>query len=161
MKLIGDNGNEFSLRILNYQYPDENVDKWDSNWLHIETETSIDGRTWRSVEPCLLTWEVAWLYQWLENITQGDNTNLEVSFLEPNLLFRCLGTSDNKIRIRVYFELGSRPIWAVSNECGLEDLWVEIICSKEEILEAAQDLRNQRSIYIPRAGIGLSRDKGV
>lgn len=111
MVLHGRNGEEFSLRIIDYEFPDIKNDEWDSNWLLIETKVTLDGESWLMTDPCLLTWEVMWLANWLEAISHEDLAIEEVGFLEPNLYCKLVEYNDKRVVIRVFFELENKPKW--------------------------------------------------
>ena len=119
MRLSNDNGDFFELEIAGYQFPKNSDDQWDSNWLNIAGKVSLDGRAWKFLDPCLLTWEVARISDWLLKKSRGEKTMTNVGFTEPNLEIDCF--SDQTIRI--FFELEARPEWAPCDGAGMMDLY--------------------------------------
>lgn len=133
MILNGHDGEKFSLRIINYQFPDETNEYYDSNWLLIETSARDEfGQSWTTVDPCMLTVEVGGLINWLGSITNGELSEDEVTFLEPNLSFRCMDYNQEHVLIRVYFKLESRPDWAT--KISINQISIDLILSSKEIM---------------------------
>lgn len=90
-----------------YQFPENVDDAWDSNWLVVRGEAALGSQRWSFRDPCLTTFELARLADWLDQAVAG-NANEFCGFTEPNLEFRRL--SDTKLRIG--FSLEAQPPWA-------------------------------------------------
>jgi hypothetical protein len=99
------NGNSwFRLRVVGYQFPDaDNVD--DANWLMINGECSLEGRQWAFTDPCLETWDLVELANWLEALAAGQAAPMVLAFTEPNLEFQVVGGN----ALRIVFSLESAP----------------------------------------------------
>jgi len=97
MKLCAADGTAFELTILGYQFPELASEQYDSNWLVIRIHVDHPSGSWEARDPCLLSYEVAELADWLEAVAQGEPARREMSFMEPNLEFRlhphCASTS--------------------------------------------------------------------
>src|SRR5436190_20460131 len=119
MRLGAENGNSFEFSIVGYQFPDAD-EMWDANWLLIRVDVRTEDAAWCKTDPCLLTADVAALADWLED-PEG-----ELAFMEPNLAFECLERDGSDARLRVWFELESRPDWAPSRTAGERDVKVEL-----------------------------------
>ena len=156
MILYGRNGEEFSLLVIDYEFPDIVDDEWDSNWLLIETKAKLEGKSWAVIDPCLLTWEVLWLVNWLEAISYGDLSIDEVNFLEPNLHFRLEGHKNKQIVIGVFFELENKPKWLEAT--GEDEVFIDLNLSPEKIYAWVNELKKQRHKFPPRAGVSTQRD---
>ena len=149
MRLDDTRGCSLELRILGYQFPDLETEKYDSNWLVVEGNVSHPRGDWTFRDPCLLTYEASRLAGWLDSLARGAPSSRQVGFVEPNLLFRSrrqpAGAS-----LRVYFELEARPPWApfeaVDGEC-----WIDFPVSEFPLRRAAASLRNQLKSYPQRA----------
>ena len=159
MRLPGPNGDEFELRIAAYQFPEIDYEEYDANWLVVETLATARGRRWQSHDACLLTWEVAWLADWVEAIAARNTLEAVLDFTEPNLRFELEPGTTERIRLRVYFEVECRPEWAPARAAGMNDLWVELECSPSDLRTWAATLREQRAQFPPRAGVGTTRDR--
>src|SRR3712207_3835953 len=85
MLLRGREGNELELALVGYQFPDENTDPWDSNWLLVSVRVLGPEGSWDVVDPCLTTWEAKRLVSWLIHAAAHDPASRPMTFTEPNL----------------------------------------------------------------------------
>jgi hypothetical protein len=51
--------------VVGYQFPDNHISEYDSNWLVIEGRVSHPQADWSFRDPCLLTYEADYLADWL------------------------------------------------------------------------------------------------
>jgi hypothetical protein len=104
------NGANGSLRVGvdRYQFPDIVDDDWDSNWLVVYGEADLDGRAWSFRDPCLTTFEVVRLADWLDHVVARQAAQSICGFTEPNLEFERI--SDEAIRVSFWLE--ALPPWA-------------------------------------------------
>ncbi len=58
MKLVSTNGDFFELLIKGYQFPENIHHSWDSNWLFMQINVSMEAGSWNYIDPCLLTYEM-------------------------------------------------------------------------------------------------------
>jgi hypothetical protein len=151
VKLGGSGGDSFELEIVGYQFPEIADDEWDSNWLLIRTRASTTGGAWTSVDPGLLTGEVAGLAAWLQGIAVGSEAEAELSFVEPNLEFELVERQEERARVRVWFEQESRPAWAPRARVGERDVCVDLAVSRGDLRRAAEDLQEELRRF-PRRG---------
>ncbi len=86
MLLRGTKNKSFELDIVDYQFPKIKED-YDSNWLMISIKVKGLGESWKVTDPMLLTFEVAELSQWLEDLIDNKNSSKALDFMEPNLRF--------------------------------------------------------------------------
>lgn len=147
--LHGPNGNQFSIKIVNYQFPEIAHDKDDSNWLMISTFAAIRGRSWQTIDPCLSTVEIISLISWISAIKSGNEAETEINFVEPNLSFKFKGRNNGSIVLQVFFELENRPSWAPSHEVE-EDLYVDLECTPNELEAWVESLQQQLAKFPPR-----------
>jgi hypothetical protein len=150
MLLKGTEGTEFELKVIGYQFPDLENEEYDSDWLSIHLRVVHQRGTWTSIDPSLLTWEVSSLAEWLQSISRGESVDEEESFLEPNLSFQLTGNGARKLR--VYFELESRPEWAPYDGSSREDLWLEFELDPVQLRNAVASLREALQRYPVRVG---------
>ena len=139
MFLEGVNGS-LRFRLLRYEFPEINDDKWDSNWLLVFGEGHIDGRRWRFESPCLSTAEVGALADWLHKVANGEEVG-EIDFIEPNLKFDLIGSS----HARVSFALEAAPPWV--DGCDLDNRIGFEIPIGPQLAEAAANLRSQLEAF--------------
>ena len=155
MELKGAANMEFELKVVGYQFPHLQHEPYDSDWLKINIRVKHPRGSWSSTDPCLLTYELASLIEWLESIVNDEPVDSEIDFIEPNLHFALL--TDGTKKLRVYFELECRPSWAPADEAGLDDLWVEFEVTPESLKSAAENLRLQLQRFPVRAGVRSRR----
>jgi hypothetical protein len=150
MQLAAPDGQSIELVITGYQFPDRQTEEYDSNWLQIEGRVQHPNGGWTFRDPCLLTYEVASLADWLDRVGSGSDAKSSIGFLEPNLSLELL-TSSPHLSIRVYFHLESRPPWAPRGHVDDDDVWVEIPVAELDFRRASQSLRDQLRRFPQRA----------
>jgi hypothetical protein len=105
----------FDLRFAGYQFPGDATSEYDSNWLVVEGVVRHPRGDWRFRDPCLLTYEVARLADWLEAVGAGTEPESWCGFIEPNLSFEVAGKDLERV-LRVSFAIEARPRWATADE---------------------------------------------
>ena len=153
MLLSGDDGNRFELSVVGYQFPHLENEEYDSDWLRINIRVNHPRGAWTSTDACLLTWEVARLAEWLAAIANGNASDDEEDFIEPNLRFQIL---ENHSRMRVYFELECRPSGAPSDGAGMNDLWLDLNVDGQDLTNAAASLRDDLACFPIRVPFGTN-----
>ena len=139
MELRGREGNELSLSIIGYQFPDQAVDPWESNQLLVALRVVSPQGTWEVVDPCLTTWEAARLASWLTAfVVTGDRRPATVS--APNVSVSARAATGSTIALKACFELEQRPPWLASVG-GDGELCVELEVSTGDAVVAAAALR--------------------
>ena len=141
MLLRGREGNELELGIVGYQFPDEERDPWDSNWLLVSVRVLAPEGTWEVVDPCLTTWEAKRLVSWLIHAAAHDPAAMPMTFTEPNLTVIARGRTSAPLRVhvRACFALELRPPWA-RTAAGSNDLCVDLDVERGELARAAASL---------------------
>ena len=148
MKLFNASGDYLNLSIQGYQFPENNSCYYDSNWLIIVGKVKIGGKVWSFQDPCLLNFEALRLANWLDRIAEESlNKDDYPIFIEPNLDFEIIEAN----KVRIYFNLESRPKWAPSDEAGEDDLFLEFQPNKKMARLASEALRLQLQSYPIRA----------
>ena len=141
MLLAGREGNELELAIVGYQFPEEEHDPWDSNWLQVALRVVSPQGTWDVVDPCLTTWEAKHLVAWLVNAAARDPAATPATFTEPNLTItaRSRARAPLRVQVRACFQLELRPPWAKTVSGG-GDLCVDLDVGRGELARAAASL---------------------
>ncbi len=141
MRLAGREGNELELGIVGYQFPDEEHDPWDSNWLLVDLRVVSPQGSWEVVDPCLTTWEAKRLVAWLVNAAARDPGATPATFTEPNLTItaRSGARAPMRVHVRACFQLELRPPWAKTVSGG-GDLCVDLDVERGELARAAASL---------------------
>ncbi len=141
MLLRGAEGNELELTIAGYQFPDEERDPWDSNWLLVSVRVLAPEGSWEVVDPCLTTWEAKRLVSWLIHAAARDPSAVPMTFTEPNLTVtaRSRTRAPLRVHVRACFALELRPPWA-HTAAGSDDLCVDLDVPREDLARAAASL---------------------
>lgn len=84
MQFRGTDGQSVELYVAGYQFPDLPTVEYDSNWLRIEGQVSHPQGQWSFQDPCLLTYEVSRLADWLDALVEDQPKSDEIGFIEPN-----------------------------------------------------------------------------
>ena len=114
MRLIGQEGDEFRLQVVGYEFPEITEDEWDSEWLIVAGEVSCARGRWSFRDPCLLTFELEALATWLADLRVG-GARPELDFIEPNLRFKYLERFERGA-VSVAFSEEASPPWAKDDE---------------------------------------------
>jgi hypothetical protein len=110
MRLQSTDGTKsFDLKIVRYQFSELENDEWDSNWLVISGHVATAERSWKFVDPCMLTMEAHDLANWLAESSTGKPAKERIFFTEPNMSFEFIGADAQSAQLRVYFALESLP----------------------------------------------------
>ena len=141
MLLRGREGNELEFGIVGYQFPDEERDPWDSNWLLVSVRVLAPEGSWEVIDPCLTTWEAKRLVSWLIPAAAHDPAAMPMTFTEPNLTVVARGRTSAPLRVHVRagFALERRPPWA-RTAAGSNDLCVDLDVERGELARAAASL---------------------
>jgi hypothetical protein len=71
LRLTSSDDSNFNLTIAGYQYPHLAAEPHDLNWSHIQLELDIAQGRRQATAPYPLTYEVAELADWLEQVASG------------------------------------------------------------------------------------------
>ncbi|WP_101395542.1 WapI family immunity protein [Phycicoccus duodecadis] len=153
MRLTSTDGSEVRIRMDGYQFPAMTTPgDWDANWLIVEGAVRLaTGESWSFRDPCLTTWEVSSLVDWLRQVADGsvqpsafpsddDEERLQV-FTEPNLAFSLAARSQARVTLRVHFSLESLPPrLREDRDLDLFDFFVPLNVREAEAQSAADAL---------------------
>ena len=145
--VLAGEGSSFELEIVSYQFPQISKDRWDSNWLIIAGRVRLGARDWEFRDPCLTTFEVADLADWLDACVAGQPEFAYCAFTEPSLEFELVDEST----IRLELAIEAAPPWAEHDEV-LDGGYGVNIPVGPAIQEAANNLRKQLQQFPERAG---------
>lgn len=133
MRLQSIDGAYVELSVKGYQFgPSSEPRDWDANWLVVAGVVVLpDGAGWAFEDPCMTTWEIRELANWLREVRDGhvepsawdsDEERLLV-FTEPNVAFSLAARSEDVAAVRVHLSLESVP---PSGEQELFDYFVPL-----------------------------------
>src|SRR5690349_305701 len=122
MELRNAAGDFLKLTLVGYQFPNRVPDSqydYDANWLMVRLDAELDGRAWRAQDPCLTTWEVTRLANWLEQLHFGQPLSYpRMSFTEPLLDFKPMALQSAEASLRIYIDAEFRPMWLPGHGVG-------------------------------------------
>lgn len=134
------------MSVSGYQFPDNTEDYYDSNWLMISVQATLNERSWSFLDPSMLTFELAALADWFDAHGRGGGAPATLEFIEPNLSL----AYDDESALRVYFELEARPPWKRNSYAGQGDIYAEFRLKREELKSAATRARAMLGAYPQR-----------
>jgi hypothetical protein len=149
MKLHSAAGNTFELVVLRYEHPDVTADRWDANWLVVSGKVTTNGESWRFVDACITTFELAELADWLHSLG-GERIPAGCGFAEPNLEFVYIDASPPLLRVR--FACESAPPWLGGPDDRRSGIWLEFDGSEVSRASAIAELRNALIEFPIRGG---------
>ena len=150
MKLRARSGNAFEAVMLGYEHPNVTEDWWDSNWLIVNGKVATPDTSWRFVEPCVTTFELAGLAEWLQAVRDGTPPSPEYAFAEPNLLFSWSPLPAPVLRVR--FAHASAPSEGADDLQRARGVTLEFPIAELNVDEIVGDLRNALIDYPIRGG---------
>jgi len=142
----------FELKIRGYQFPDIIGDQYDSNWLMVEINVQHPLGQWSTVDPSLLTSEIASLIRWLEAIRAGDYSKPDLWFIEPCLEFHLIESAGAPCSIRIVFSHEYRPPWASNEFVEGEEHFLEFSLPDLDLETAIASLHEELARFPARAG---------
>ncbi|MDQ6928781.1 MAG: hypothetical protein M3159_09010 [Actinomycetota bacterium] len=147
MHLKGREGNELELTPVDYQFPENKTDPWDSNQLLVNVRVASRQGTWEVSDPCLTTWEAKSLATWLLRATAVGTARGRSTFSEPNVTMTASRAGvAGWFELTAELELEERPPWARDGGA----LRVELAVTEEQLRSAAKELRAELSRYPQR-----------
>jgi hypothetical protein len=148
MKLSGQDNKSFELWVVNYQYLNNKTGEYDSNWLKIGIRLRGFKSEWTTSDPSLLTWELESLTDWLHTILTGNVREKKIEFIEPNLGFELIDSSEEAFKIRTHLTLELKPSWYIDDETFTFD----IIVDRQQLAHSVERLNNELINFPRRLG---------
>jgi hypothetical protein len=133
---------EVELQLVRYQFPDNDHNVWDSNWLVVSVRVVAPLATWTVSDPCLTTLEVHNLANWLADQAQGRSTKPRIFFTEPNLSLEVIGREGEACDLHFYFSQGCLPptVEVDYDDEDAEEFFIPMKLSTDELRHAANQL---------------------
>jgi hypothetical protein len=150
MKLSSASGNAFELVVVGYEHPDITEGMWESNWLVVSGTVTRDDESWSFVDPCVTTFELADLADWLEKLADGSVDPPQMAFTEPNLEFSYSHLVSPVLRVR--FAHDSAPPRIRNSDEAAEGIVLEFPLSELDPRAAAADVRDALMDFPVRGG---------
>jgi len=150
MKLSTESGDAFELGVLGYEQADITEGLWDSNWLVVSGTVTTGEDSWRFVHPCVTTFELAELADWLTNLATGVVEPTTCEFAEPNLTFSFSASPAPVLRVRFAHE--SAPPRIKDTDARADGVVMQIPLAEVDASAAAADIRKALADYPIRGG---------
>jgi hypothetical protein len=139
-RLSGADGEFVEFSLVNYQFPTrvpEDDHDYDANWLFVQFRVCDGKRSWSTVDPAWLTWDVASLIEWLREVASGERPSTTWTALEPLLTLECLAAAPApQLAASLALELRSDDVKAAN----AWDQVINLTPSPDELLNAAATL---------------------
>jgi hypothetical protein len=149
MRITGQSGDEFLLVIVRYQFPDVHEDRWDSNWLIVNGTVAVAGEKWVFTEPCVTTFELADLADWLDQLASNGSQPSAFEFTEPNLKFTYVPWPRRTVQLTLAHESAPASLSEVARRSGIT---VEFPLSVQQTATFAAEIRQALHEYPIRGG---------
>ena len=148
MLLAGHDGTHVEIAPVGYEFPVAE-DGYDLNWLTVRAKVTTNGARWGGSAPCLLTWELAGLCEWLAaQASSVEPAEAALDFLEPELEFCVVERTDSALTLRVITRHGLAGLWGTRPED--DERSVEVTLSREAVAQAAADLALEAKAFPQR-----------
>ena len=151
---IEKDGKKIQIDILDYEFPnredtggiptDEQLEEmggrdYDANWLNVGFECYDEKYEWKTVDPCLLSWELEDIMTWFVNLAEGreeNNDTPQMFFTEP-----CVGIYQKKLDDDHYkFRFALAYEVAPPEEYRNGEYYMDFVLSRAEIAEIADTI---------------------
>ena len=150
MRLRDHAGNEFQLVILSYQHPDVHEDRWDSNWLLVSgTVATAAGQKWKFSAPCVTTFELAELADWLDELAADGRAPAHFDFTEPHVRFAYVPWPKRTLQLTFSGE-GAPPPTSLQGRDATVTL--DFPLSESDASDLAGQIRDALADFPPRGG---------
>jgi hypothetical protein len=150
VRLADHSGNEFQLVILGYQHPDVGEDRWDSNWLLVSgTVATAAGQKWQFSAPCVTTFELEELAEWLDELSADERAPGQFDFTEPHVRFAYVPWPKRTLQLTLSGE--SAPP-ETSLHGGEATVTLDFALSEADASDLAEQIRDALADFPPRGG---------
>src|ERR1044071_2081557 len=143
MKLERADGSYFEMSVVGYEFPELDHEDYDSNWLMTRIDVKHPLGSWSAIDPSLLTYEMASLADWLEEISSGSRSNPDQGFIEPCLEFHIKSDTCGEEILVVKFSHEYSPPWSRGKLDEDEEHYLEFPLTELRLEEAVESLRGQ------------------
>ena len=148
MRITSASGDDFQLVIVRYQHPDVHEDRWDSNWLIVNAHLETGGRKWGFTEPCVTTFELADLADWLDELAADGTEPSAFAFTEPHLKFAYVPWPRRALQLTLATEAAPASMF----EAVRPGVTVEFPLSESQTAALAADIRRALHDFPIRGG---------
>jgi hypothetical protein len=149
MRITSASGEEFQLVIVRYQFPDVHEDRWESNWLIVNGTVAAAGEKWAFTAPCVTTFELADLADWLDGLAANGTEPSAFEFTEPNLKFAYVPWPRRAVQLTLAHESAPASMSELQRRAGVT---VEFPLSVQQTETFAAEIRQALSDYPIRGG---------
>ena len=112
MHLASHGGDSLVIEIVGYEFPQNESDPYDSNWLQVQVTATVNGRTLDGRRSMPGYARCGGPASWFEGAARDTPAGRELEFMEPELTFELENSDASGIRLRTWFEGAVRASWA-------------------------------------------------
>jgi hypothetical protein len=151
LRLSGSNV-ALELNVVGYQFSDCALDGWDSEWLVVQGKVTIERGSWKFLDPCLTTFELAALADWMRS---SPSPGREIGFVEPNLHFECRAASECNTLV-VSLSQEAAPPWSTDQQRYGSGVSIEFRPTSDDYMNYANTLYSMLRVFPSRVQCGAS-----
>lgn len=142
MLLKSEDGPEFELALIEDRMVEDTQDGFgDPGFLTLSFRVATEDEEWEETSPCLNTFELSNLVEWVEAVLGRRPDVGELELLEPELRFSVVEDTGDDLTLRVDFHLPDRPeIFEVDAPTDEAD-HVDIHLSREQLQSAVNEFK--------------------
>lgn len=107
--LKSEDGPEFELALIEDRVDDPQDGFGDAGWLTLSFRVATEDEAWEETAPCMNTFEVKNLAEWMEGVLGRRPDIGSIELLEPELSFEVVDENAEEVTLRVGFHLEDRP----------------------------------------------------
>ena len=134
------------LHIMGYEIMVIEEEPFEANWLMVRIEVHSPDARWTVTEPCLTTYEIEDLANWLEAVQFDTAAETAITFQKPLLAFRLVKEPGAPAALRVYYSLPELQI----DRTGVQNGRLDFALPELNLAMAVADLRAQLKRFPPR-----------
>jgi hypothetical protein len=139
MRFQDEAGTFLEIKIVGYQFPSTNDERWDANWLIVEGSVMHPRGGWTFSDACLTTFELEQLARWFNDVAQSQPNPHDGYFTEPCIELRYVGLPEPAVEVRLACECA--PPWLQSRDERLEGVMLKFPIRLNDPREAASSAR--------------------
>ena len=117
---LTENNKRLELDVLGYEFPDAEGDHFDANWLEVGVVYDDGQLSFRQVDSCLLTFELAELTEAVDAILAGRESGTITDFMEPYLTLAVTAVGET-FAVQLRFVYDTEGQWKTVCVCDALD----------------------------------------
>ncbi len=152
MKVTGPE-DSFELTLEGYQFPQARAfgsRDQRANRVNVAIEASIGDIEWKASHPCLTTWQIQEMAEWVEKLVDPNDVHGRLLFPDPELTFHYGGKRSGNIVVQVNYGGDFLPPRRAYYNLEEDHVWSLLVIPPDDVLAWAESLRAELAKYPPR-----------